>query len=130
MFTITRRIGADADPLTPNTPIEVMSKKKKHRTTKNTVAKPPVTRLRVIRVECNGRFDLVTDFHTQEEFDRLFFEWFNSPETKMWHAPTLIAYIKAKQPNRICMLQEDYDLLTKGKGVIHATKKEWEQENN
>lgn len=105
-------------------------KRKKHLTTKNTMPKPPVTRLRVIGVECNGRFDLVTDFYTQEEFDELFYEWFNSPETKMWHAPSLIAYIKAKQPKRICLLQEDYDRLTNGKGVIPATKEEWESENN
>jgi len=107
-----------------------MSKKKKYRTTKNTVRRPPVTRLRVIAVECNGRFDLVTDFHTQEEFDKIFHEWFDHPETYMWCVANLITYIKTKQPNRICLLQEDYDELTKGKGVISATKKEWESENN
>ena len=106
-----------------------MAKRKKHRTTKNTVAKPPVTRLRIIGVECNGRFDLVTDFHTQKEFDELFYEWFDHPDTKMWCAESLIAYIKVKQPKRICLLQEDYDLFMKDK-VIPATKEEWERENN
>lgn len=106
-----------------------MSKKRKHQTTKNTVKNPPVTRLRVIGVECNGRFDLVTDFYTQKEFDDLFHEWFDHPETRMWCAESLIAYIKAKQPNRICLLQEDYDALTKGQ-VVPATKEEWEAENN
>jgi hypothetical protein len=105
-------------------------KRKKHFTTKNTPPKPMVTRLRVIGVECNGRFDLVTDFHTQEEFDKLFFEWFDHPETKMWCAESLIAYIKNKQPKRICMLQEDYDRITRGKDIIPATKEEWEEENN
>jgi hypothetical protein len=105
-------------------------RKKNHRTTKNTFAKPPVTRLRVIRVECNGQFDLVTDFHTQKEFDEIFDEWFNHPHTRMWCAETLIDYVKSKQPNRICLLQEDYDLLIKGKGVIEATQEEWESEQN
>lgn len=104
--------------------------KKKHKTTKNTIKKPPVTRLRVIGVECNGRFDLVTDFHTQKEFDDLFQEWFDHPETFMWCAESLIAYVKTKQPKRICLLQEDYDKLTKGKGVVPATKEEWEGEQN
>lgn len=106
-----------------------MSKKRKHKTTKNTVTKPPVTRLRVIGVECNGRFDLVTDFHTQEEFDKIFMEWFDHPDTKMWCAESLIIYIKTKQPKRICLLQEEYDEFIKDK-VIPATKEEWEAENN
>ena len=105
-------------------------RKKNHSTTKNTVPKPAVTRLRVIGVECNGRFDLVTDFRTQEEFDKIFMEWFDHPDTFMWCAESLIEYIKRKQPKRICLLQEDYDRLTKGKGVIPATKEEWERENN
>lgn len=107
-----------------------MSKKRKHRTTKNTIQKSPVTRLRVIGVECNGRFDLVTDFHTQKAFDDLFHEWFDHPDTRMWCAESLIAFVKAKQPKRICLLQEDYDEFIKGKGVISATKEEWESENN
>lgn len=107
-----------------------MSKKKKHTTTKNTIAKPPVTRLLVIGVECNGRFDLVTDFHTQQEFDDIFQEWFDHPDTDMWCAESLIAYVKIKQPKRICVLQEDYDRLVKGRGVVAATKEEWERENN
>jgi hypothetical protein len=104
--------------------------KKKHRTTKNTIKKPPVTRLRVIRVDCNGLFDLVTDFCTQKEFDDIFQDWFDSPETIMWCAESLISYIKSKQPTRICMLQEDYDKFLKDKVVIPATKEEWEAENN
>lgn len=107
-----------------------MSKKKNHTTIKNTIAKPPVTRLLVIGVQCNGRFDLVTDFFTQKEFDKIFDEWFNHPDTFMWCAESLIAYVKSKQPKRICLLQEDYDKIVKGKGVIAATKEEWENENN
>lgn len=103
---------------------------KKHRTTKNTFKRPPVTRLMVIGVVCNGRFDLVTNFHTLKEFDDIFQEWFDHPETFMWCAESLIAYIKLKQPKRICLLQEDYDKMVKGKVIIPATKKEWESENN
>jgi len=107
-----------------------MGKKRKHFTTKNTMAKPPVTRLRVIGVMCNGVFNLVTNFETQEEFDAIFKEWFDSPETRMWCAESLICYIKEKQPKRICLLEEDYYKAIKGKGVIDATKEEWESENN
>ncbi|WP_315823027.1 hypothetical protein [Paraflavitalea speifideaquila] len=106
-----------------------MSKKRKHTTTKNTMAKPPVTKLMILSVECNGRFDLVTDFPTEEAFDKIFREWYDHPDTKMWCAESLIMYIKAKQPKRICLLREDYDKITKGK-VIPATKEEWEAENN
>lgn len=109
-----------------------MSKKRKrnHTTTKNTVPKNPVTRLRVIGVECNGVFNLVTDFQTQEEFDKLFMEWLDHPKTIMWCAESLIAYIKEKQPKRICLLEEDYHQIIKGKRVVDATKEEWESENN
>lgn len=104
-------------------------KKRKHFTTKNTMPKPPISKLRVIGVECNGYFELVTDFKTQEEFDKLFMEWFDHPETKMWCAESLIAYIKMKQPKCICVLQEDFEAITKGK-FIPATKEEYEAENN
>jgi hypothetical protein len=104
-------------------------RKKNHRTTKNTMAKPPISKLRVIGVECNGYFELVTDFKTQEEFNALFHEWFDHPATNRWCAETLIGYIKSKRPNRICVLQEDFDRITKGK-MIPATKEEWEAENN
>ena len=107
-----------------------MKRKRNHKTTKNTMPKNPVTRLRVIRVECNGRCDLVTDFETQQEFDEIFKEWFDHPETKRWCAESLIVYIKMKQPKRICLFQEDYDKFIKGKGVIPATKEAWESENN
>lgn len=91
--------------------------------------KPPVTRLMVIKGECNGDFELVTDFSTLDEFDRIYREWFDHPETKMWCVESLIIYIKSKQPERICLLKEDYDNISKGK-VIPATKQEWEAENN
>lgn len=107
-----------------------MSKKRKHKTSKNTFPKPPVTRLMVIGVECNGRFNLVTDFHSQNEFDKIFMEWFDHPNTFMWNADSLIAYIKVKQPNRICLLEEDYKKIIKGQGVIPATHEEWLREQN
>lgn len=107
-----------------------MSKKRKHTTTKNTVHKSPIKKLRVIGVECNGYFELVTDYSTQKEFDEIFTEWFDNPATFMWNAESLIGYIKLKQPKRICLLQKDYDRLIKGKAVIPATKEEWEAENN
>jgi len=92
--------------------------------------KPRITKLTVIRVVCNGIFDLVTDFPSQKDFDKIFMEWFDSPETNMWCAESLILYIKSKQPNRICLLEKDYNEAIKGKGVIPATKEEYQAENN
>lgn len=110
-----------------------MSKRKRtHKTTKNTVAKPPVTRLCVIEGDCNGHFKVVTDFTTaqeQAEFDRLFREWFDHPQTRIWNIESFILYFKSKHPKRVCVLEEDYNAITKGK-VIPATKEEWETENN
>ncbi len=103
--------------------------KKKHRTTKNTTAKPPVTRLLVIGVECNGRFNIVTEF-TEKEFNSIFREWFDHPDTFMWCDKSLLAYVNAKYPNKICLLEKDYRAAIKGQAVINATKEEWEQENN
>lgn len=108
-----------------------MSKRKKsHRTTKNTVQKSPVLRFRVIRVEMsNGSFNLVTNYKTQEEFNKILMEWYDSPLTKVWNKYTLIDYIKEKEPNRICLLEEDFNRVTKDK-MIPATKEEYEAENN
>lgn len=109
-----------------------MSKKKKHKTTKNTIAKPPVTRLAVIEGDCNGKFKIVTDFCNQNEldkFDKIYLEWFNHPNTKMWCIESFIMYFKAKYPNRMCVTYDDYKTITKGK-VTPATKQEWETENN
>ena len=108
-----------------------MSKRKRtHRTTKNTMPKPPVSRFRIIRVEMsNGSFNLATDFATQSEFDKVFMEWYDSSLTKIWDKHSLIDFIKTKNPNRICLLEEDFNRITKDK-MIPATKEEWESENN
>lgn len=108
-----------------------MSKKrKKHFTTKNTIAKPPVTRLAEYTLDINGAFTLVTDFTDEREFDKVYREWFDHPSTFMWCGASLAAYIKVKFPNRICLLKEDYEAAIKGQGVIPATQEEWESENN
>lgn len=92
--------------------------------------KPPVSRIRIIRVEMsNGSFNLATDFKTQDEFDKVFMEWYDSPMTKVWDKYNLIAFVKTKEPNRICVLEEDFNRITKDK-TIPATKEEWEAENN
>lgn len=109
-----------------------MAKKRKHFTTKNTVAKPPVTRHSVIEGDCNGPFKIVTDFTTPKElaeFDRIYLEWFDHPTTRMWCIESFIVWFKNKYSNRICVLYEDYERITKGK-VIPATKEEYESENN
>lgn len=109
-----------------------MAKERKHKTTKNTVAKPPVTRLAVIEGDCNGKFKIVTDFTTPKEmaeFDKIYLEWFHHPDTKIWRIESFILFFKAKYPNRLCLLHSDYENITKGK-VIAATKEEWESENN
>ena len=109
-----------------------MSNRKKHSTTKNTKAVPPVSRMCVIEGECNGLFKIVTDFTSEKEtklFDSLYLEWFDSPLTIHWHITSFIVWFKERYPNRVCLLWDDYDKITRGK-VIHATKEEWESENN
>lgn len=109
-----------------------MKKKRKHTTTKNTVTKPPVTRLAIIEGECNGKFKVVTDLCSQDEtekFEKIFLEWFNHPDTKWWYIEGFIIYFKLRFPNRMCVLYDDYKDITKDK-VIPATKEEWESENN
>jgi len=100
-----------------------------HKTTKNTLTKPRVTRLSEITLDVNGEFTLVTEI-SGKEFHKLYHEWFYHPSTKMWCAESLIIYIKIKHPNSICLLKEDFLEITKGKGVTSATKEEWEAENN
>lgn len=109
-----------------------MSKKRKHRTTKNTITKPPVTRLCVIEGDCNGYFKIVTDFTSEKdraEFDKIYLNWFHSPHTKIWIIESFINHFKILFPKRICMTYIDYHSITKGK-VVPATKEEWESENN
>ena len=110
-----------------------MSKKRKHFTTKNNHnAKPPVTRLAVIEGECNGKFKIVTDFCSQSDtiaFDKIFREWFDHPDTRRWCIESFIMYFKMKHPHRMCVTYSQYEEITKGR-VIHATKEEWEAENN
>lgn len=109
-----------------------MAKKRKHTTTKNTVAKPPVTRLCVIEGNCNGTFKIVTDFASDKDraaFDKAYLEWFDSPDTRVWHIESFLNYFHGRFPDRVCLLYSDYDRITKGK-VIPSTKEEWERENN
>jgi hypothetical protein len=109
-----------------------MKRKRKHQTTKNTVPKAPVMRHCVIEGDCNGPFKIVNDYCSpkeQEEFDRLYREWFDSPSTFMWCIESFIIWFKERHPKRLCMLYSDYERLTKGK-IIPATKEEWESENN
>jgi len=109
-----------------------MKKKRKHKTTRNIIAKPPVTRLAVIEGDCNGKFKIVTDFCTQDDlqkFDEVYREWFDHPNTRMWCIESFIAYCNEKYPKRICLSYNDYIHITKGKSVP-ATKEEWEAENN
>jgi F0F1-type ATP synthase gamma subunit len=87
------------------------------------------TRIMVVGVKINGYFELATDFNTREEFEQVFVEWVYNTETIMQCAESLIFYIKEKCPNRICLLKEDFDEITKGKR-IPATKEKWESENN
>ena len=107
-----------------------MSKKRKNTTTKNTMPKPPVTKLAEYTLDINGVFTLVTDITDERIFDKLHREWFDHPATFMWCGRSLAAYIKEKRPNGICLLKEDYERMIKGKGVIPATKEEYEAENN
>lgn len=106
-----------------------MSKKRKHTTTKNTMPKPPVTRLAEYTLNVNGKFTLVTNI-SETVFDMLYKKWFDDPETVQWCGESLAAYLKEKLPNNICLLKEDYEKIIKGKGVIDATKEEYEAENN
>lgn len=107
-----------------------MSKKRKHTTTKNTMPKPPVKRFAEYTLDVNGAFTLVTDITDVKVFDKAYREWFDLPATFMWCGESLAAYIKSKFPKNFCLLKEDYMEIIKGKGVIPATKEEWETENN
>lgn len=104
-------------------------KKRVHKTSKNTVAKPPITRLAEYTMEVNGVFTIVTDLMDSKVFDKVYRQWFDDPKTFMWCGSSLVEYIKDKFPNSICLLKEDYDRITKGK-VINATKEDWLSENN
>jgi hypothetical protein len=109
-----------------------MSKKRKqsHTTTKNTIKKVPVTRLLVIGLKLETwHKEFVTDFLMEDDFHRLFYKWYDDPKTTDWSPESLILYIKNIHPNRICVLKEDYDNITKGK-VIEATREEWLREQN
>lgn len=106
-----------------------MKNKRNHKTTKNTVTKPPVTKIAKYTLDVNGVFTLVTDITDDKVFDKLYKEWFDHPTTTMWCGLTLAHYIRNAMPNNFCVLEEDYDRITKGK-VIHATKEEFESENN
>jgi hypothetical protein len=107
-----------------------MSKKRKHTTTKNTMRKPPVTKLALYTLDVNGKFTLVTDITDPKVFDQLYKEWFDHPRTIIWNGESLMRYIKYKLPNGICLFEEDYKKIIKGKNVIPATQQEWEAENN
>lgn len=106
-----------------------MNKKRPHRTTKNTVPKRPVTKLNEYTMDINGAFSLVTDI-SPTHFDKLHLEWFHHPATTRWCGESLAAYINLKCPKNICLLKEDYEAKIAGKGVIPATKEEYEAENN
>lgn len=107
-----------------------MSKRRKHTTTKNTLPKNPVTRLAEYTLDINGVFTLVTDITDTKIFDKVYREWFDHPSTFMWCGESLALYIKTKFPNNICLLKDDYLNAIKGKGVVSATKEEYESENN
>jgi hypothetical protein len=99
-------------------------KRRKHTTTKNTIAKPPVHRMNNFQVDINGQVSIVTDI-SEEVFARLYREWFDHPATFIWNGASLCGYLQANQPGKFCMLKAVYDKL-----VIPATKEELEAENN
>ena len=107
-----------------------MNKKRHHLTTKNTVAKTPITRLAEYTLDVNGTFTIVTNITDSNIFDKVYREWFDHPLTNMWCGESLVAYIKEKFPDKICLLKDDYAKIIEGKGVVSATKEEWEAENN
>jgi hypothetical protein len=107
-----------------------MTKRKRtHKTTKNTMAKPPVSKLLEFSTDCNGPFTIVTDIVKEGKFEKLYKEWYDHPATTMWCAESFIMYVKRIHPNCICVLKEDFKAITKGK-FIPATKEEYEAENN
>jgi len=112
--------------------IKIMSKRKrKHKTTKNTMPKNPVSRFAEYTLDVNGVFTLVTDITDEKVFDKLYRQWFDDPATFMWCGESLAAYIKEKRPNNFCLLKEDFKkIVAESGGSIPATKEEWEAENN
>lgn len=116
-----------------------MSKKRKksHMTTKNTLPKPPITKLAEYTMDVNGVFTIVTDITDTKVFDKIYRQWWDDPATFMWCGESLVLYIKEKMPKCICVLKDDfnaaindYEKRTGEKGFIPATKEEYEAENN
>ena len=107
-----------------------MRKRRKHTTTKNSFPKSPVTRFVKYTNNVNGVFTVVTDITDTIEFNKLFIEWYSHPSTFEWCGASFVAYIKNKFPKRVCVLEEHYDAFIKSKGLKHATKEEYEAENN
>jgi hypothetical protein len=107
-----------------------MKKRRKHTTTKNTMSKPTVTRHAVIEGDCNGHFKIATDLTDDGTFDKIYMEWFDSPDTRIWNIESFIVYFSKKFPKNFCILYDEYKAIAKDKGVIPATKQEWESENN
>lgn len=103
--------------------------KRKHKTTKNTMPKPPVTRLAEYTLDVNGVFTLVTDITDTKVFDKIYRQWFDDPKTFRWCGESLAAYIKDKLPNSVCLLKEDFKKIV-GNNFTPATKEDWLAENN
>jgi major membrane immunogen (membrane-anchored lipoprotein) len=95
--------------------------------------KEKVTKLNKTKVELsNGEsFTIVHDFKNMNgninSFDAAFQNWIN--RTDDYTAASFVKYVKNKEPERIFVTLEDYELTIKDKSEP-STKQEFESENN
>ncbi len=93
----------------------------------NGILKNPVTRLVVVTIELtNGTSFQIVHNLSEAKGDALIAKWMR--KTKRPTALNLIHYIRDRA-DCICVTKEQYDEVTAGK-VVHATKEEYEAENN
>lgn len=104
-------------------------RKRNHRTTKNTVTRPPVTRMMEYSGDCNGPYTILTDHPISFEFQQIYETWFESPDTRIWNIHSFIEWFKDNYPKYMIMLKSDYDKMLSDGIVESATEQEWEEEN-
>lgn len=90
--------------------------------------KNPITKLSVFGQEFEGgiKFKIVHNL-PENDFVSLFKVWYSSDLE--FSQESLIAFVKKHRLGKMCISKADYDKITKGK-VVHATKEEYEAENN
>ena len=91
------------------------------------LTKNPITRLVVVTIQLTNGTEFSIVHNLPEAMgDALIAKW--KRKTRRPTAMSLVQFIKERKLC-ICVTKEQYDEVTKGK-VVHATKEEYEAENN